>query len=359
MGAKNYSGVRKVERAGRTLYVVDFRYTDLGGRKQRYTRDASIQTHAASHAEAKRLMARAAETGSPLEKKGTGLTLSEFASTVYERDYMPTYRPATAKRYRALLKLTILSEFGARALDGITSADYREYAAKLIKSDVAPKGPLNLVRSILRAAEDRGLIVVAPTVPKGLIKTSKKLPEAPSPVEVKTMLTADGWVLTAIHLGALAGLRSGEVRALEVGDVDFVNGCINVRRAISGDESDAKALTPKSGHERIVPMTETLAAHLTEACRNKLPKARVVTNSQGLSPRRQELLHAHQVALGKLTLKEWSFHSLRHYFISQMIRLGVGLEAVRVLAGHGSLAVTQRYAHATGDDLRSAIAKLG
>jgi len=41
------------------------------------------------------------------------------------------------------------------------------------------------------------------------------------------------------------------------------------------------------------------------------------------------------------------------------VRRGAGLEAVRVLAGHSKLEMTQRYAHATGDDLKVAIGKLG
>jgi site-specific recombinase XerD len=60
----------------------------------------------------------------------------------------------------------------------------------------------------------------------------------------------------------------------------------------------------------------------------------------------------------QLGVREWSFHSLRHYFCSALIRRGVGVEAVRLLAGHSKLDVTQRYVHATGDDLRAAIARL-
>jgi site-specific recombinase XerD len=64
------------------------------------------------------------------------------------------------------------------------------------------------------------------------------------------------------------------------------------------------------------------------------------------------------VALAKAGVKERSFHSLRHYFITELVRRGVGLEAVRTLAGHSKLDMTQRYAHATADDLRAAIDKL-
>ena len=53
-----------------------------------------------------------------------------------------------------------------------------------------------------------------------------------------------------------------------------------------------------------------------------------------------------------------SFHSLRHYFLSAMVRGGANLEAVRELAGHSKLLTTQRYLHASGADLRDAVSRL-
>lgn len=365
MGAKNFSGVRRITRAGRKVWTIDFRYSDLTGAKKRYARDAPIQTSAAAHAEAKKLQDRAAKTGSPFEVKAVakpkarGLTFQEFVAGPYERDYMSVHRPATTYRYRALLKQVVLKEFGGKLLDEISSADYRTFAASELRRGVQPKGALNLVRSVLRAAEEKGLIDAAPALPKGLIKVSKKLPSAPSEEEVSMMLTADGWIRTAIYLAAKAGLRAGEVRALEIQDVDLVHGVINIRRAVSGDASDAASLTPKSGHERIVPMTPDLALHLASVMKSKLPRARVVTNGTGVTPKRQELLHVHKRALLSLGVKAWSFHALRHHFISELIRRGAGVEAVRTMAGHGSLAVTNRYSHATGADLRDAINLLG
>ena len=70
-------------------------------------------------------------------------------------------------------------------------------------------------------------------------RSGRKLPHAPSDDEVRAMLTlARGCKLcTVIALAAFAGLRSGEVRALQVRDVDIVGGEILVRRALSEDDS--------------------------------------------------------------------------------------------------------------------------
>jgi hypothetical protein len=101
-----------------------------------------------------------------------------------------------------------------------------------------------------------------------------------------------------------------------------------------------------------------LRSALEEAVRCKLPAARVVTNVRGHTPGRQHVLSALKELQRRHGLKERSFHSLRYYLCSALVRRGANVEAVRLLAGHSKLDVTQRYVHATGADLKDAIGKL-
>jgi integrase len=360
MGTRNISGVRKVVRGGKPRWFIDFPYTDKDGVRQRFRRDASVQNYAAALAEAARLMRRAAETGSvtetaPAPTKAAAMTYLAFVSGPFEQLYMPTYRPATARRYRELHAQRVLAFFGDRPLDAIGPGDFRAFAAALHTDGVHTKGPINLVRTVVRAAWESGVIEVLPECPRGLIATGRKVADAPSPEEVEAMLRAEGWLGVAIALAAMAGLRMGEVRALEVSDVGFDHHRILVRRAMSENES----LTPKSGHEREVPLAASLEARLRDAVKDKLPRARVVVKQDGQTPRRQEVLYLFKRYLRRAGLKERSFHSLRHYFITELMRGGASAEAVRVLAGHSKLEMTQRYAHAVPADLRAAIDKLG
>ena len=80
--------------------------------------------------------------------------------------------------------------------------------------------------------------------------------------------------------------------------------------------------------------------------------------SAGSTPRRQQVLGALVRLLQRLKLPSWSFHQLRHFFCSTLVRRGASVEAVRLLAGHSKLDVTQRYVHAVAGDLQSAIARL-
>jgi integrase len=346
--------VTEVTRHGRRILIIDFRYTDNAGRAQRYRRDAEVQTLTAARAEATRLRARLTSTGTLAARPAASTVATFLASPAWAQHLATKCRPATRERYEALLRQGIREAFGGKRLDAITAADVRAYEATLRQRDVQPRGPLGLVRTILRVAVDTGALATMPELPK-LPKQSRKLPDAPSAAEVAAMLQhANGWLRLAIALAAFAGLRMGEVRALEVRDVDQAGARLLVRRAMSANE----VVTPKSGDERMVPMAPELAAMLADAVRLKLPAARVVVNREGRTPGRQHVLAALKKLQARHGLPERSFHSLRHAFCSALVRGGASVEAVRLLAGHADLSVTARYLHATGTELRAAIASL-
>jgi site-specific recombinase XerD len=73
-----------------------------------------------------------------------------------------------------------------------------------------------------------------------------------------------------------------------------------------------------------------------------------------LANTRQNLLNALRRAQRQHGLKEWTLHSFRHAFCSELVRRGVGVETVRVMAGHADLKTTARYLHAAHEDLVSA-----
>jgi integrase len=188
-----------------------------------------------------------------------------------------------------------------------------------------------------------------------LVKASRKLPDTFTDDELAIIAAqTNSRLATAIQLSAQAGLRMGEVLALLVGDIDFDQENLLVKRALSGGE----VLTPKSGDQRVVPLTPELTAYLHTQVDGHAHDVQVVLDESGKTPRRQELLRVFKRLLRKLGLKERSFHSLRHSFLSRLVRRGASVEAVRMLAGHSSLTVTERYVHATAGDLRRAIGLL-
>lgn len=354
MSVRNTKSVRRVTRGGKPRLVIDFRFIDKSGKQVRYRKDASVQTMAAATAEAERLKRMAAERGT-LDLRSDVPTFGAFVDGTFEREFMPRYRPATAERYRALLRQGIRDELARVPLDEVVPGGVRRLAAKLTERGVQLKGPVTFVRTVVNAAVEAKVIESLPPFPK-LWREGRKLADAPTGDEVAAMMEhASGWLRIAIALAAYAGLRCGEVRALEVQDVDLAASVLRVRRAFSG----ASVLTPKSGHERVVPIANELRAVLVEATRAKLPRARLVLNERGHTPSRQNVLTALRRLQDRHELRARSFHSLRHSFCSTLIRRGASVEAVRLLAGHSDLATTQRYVHAEAADLAGAIAKLG
>ena len=345
--------VRWHRRHGKRVLVIDFTYMDQYGMQRRYRRDASVQTMAAAKAEARRLQVLAVTTGT-LETKKRAPTVREFVNGQFAHLFMGRYRESTRRRYEGILRQGLLDELGRKHLDEIRPADARALAATLTARGVQVKPHITLLKTILAAALEVGIIEQIPKLPR-LFKQSRKLPACPTRDEVETMLaSATGWMKTAVALAALAGLRMGEVRALEVQDVDLEQGVLRIRRALS----ESTTTTPKSGHDRVIPMTPELHAVLEVAVRDRLPRARLVATAIGTTPSRTYVLRKFKALQRRLELPGWFFHSLRHYFISQLVRHGGSLEAVRIIAGHSKLDVTQRYVHADAGDLREAVSAL-
>lgn len=352
MGQRNDSGVRKVRRHGRFRWVIDFLWFDREGRQHRHRRDARVQARESALLEARELRERALKFGTLVARPATP-TFREFVEGSFTALVMPRFRPATRVRYEALFRQGLLDHFGAMRLDAIGPDAVHSFAAKLATRDVQMKGPVMLVKTVLRAATDLELLSVMPRVPR-VWTDSRKLPDAPSQEDVDRLLAgATGWLRVAIALAAYGSLRSGEVRALEVRDIDIANGRILVRHAMSEDEQR----TTKSGHDRVVPIAGILLPILEDALRGKLPKARVLTTARGTTPSRQAILTRLNRLERRLGLRLWPFHGLRHFFCTTLVRTGASIEAVRVLAGHSALAVTQRYVHATGAELMDAVGR--
>lgn len=359
----NRSPVKTRNVSGSRRLFIDFHYLDEHGRRVRYRRDATVQRRAAAHAEAQRLMELAARTGSPFARPGTP-TFGAFVDATYRPVYMPWLRKGTRLRYEGILRQGVLEAFGRLTLDQIDEQRVLAYAAELQKRPrersyrgrthgIDPRGHGNLIKAVLRAAVSAGVLPWMPRMPS--FKESEKLPDAPTAEHVGAVLqSAPGWLRTAAALQALAGLRQGEVRALQVGDLDFAAGCIHVRRAFSEDE----IVPPKGGKPRMVPMADELVPLLEIAVRGKLPKALVVTDEKGRAITRQGMLARLKALQRRAGLREWWCHALRHYFCSELARRGVSVEAIRSLAGHANLRTTQRYLHATDADLHAAIGKL-
>ena len=149
---------------------------------------------------------------------------------------------------------------------------------------------------------------------------------------------------TIIILFYETGIRLAELIGLNVGDVDFAARQIKV--------------TGKRNKQRIVPFGEELEATLREYIqqRDALPlrlDAALILSDKGRRMNRGqvEVIVKEHLSL-VTTLKKRTPHVLRHSFATAMLNNGAGLEDVRLLLGHESVATTQIYTHTTFEQLK-------
>ena len=152
-----------------------------------------------------------------------------------------------------------------------------------------------------------------------------------------------------VLLGGEAGLRRGEITALEWRDIDLKKRQLCVQRSVWKGHVEA----PKGGRLRYVPLTQRLAAALQAARHLRGPRVFCDTDGQ---PVNEKTIgdHVDHSARGA-GLANRGIHILRHTFCSHLAMKGAPARAIQELAGHQDLMTTQRYMHLSPAALDAAI----
>jgi site-specific recombinase XerD len=206
---------------------------------------------------------------------------------------------------------------------------------KLAASTIGRK--LVAVRSLLRYSLGADHVPDAPLAPKRV----RRLPDAPKQEEVEAIvdgLDGDGALAlrnqAMVELVYSCGLRAAEAVGLDLGDVDFEQEIVHVRRG-------------KGAKDRVVPLGEEAAALVARYLREARPElARGAENALFLSARGRRLDTS---TLRRLVPHP---HRLRHSFATHLLEGGADLRTIQELLGHSSLSTTQMYSHVDAKRLR-------
>ena len=272
--------------------------------------------------------------------------------------------PSTNGTYRSHLSRRIVPEFGHRALSAITAAHIESAQRSWKSAGVSPTvvaGTLNCLARVFRVAIKLGDLLASPMAAVERLRPGvERVTPTLTVEEVDRLAAACDRVSRRygdyVRLAALLGLRAGELTALQVGDVDLSMGVVTVRRAFSAGELQ----TPKSRRVRQVPVVGGLGPILARMTSGRRPAELVL-----LGPLGGRLYHSNfrtKVRWPELVTElGWPglrFHDLRATAIVLWIRAEVPLTTVRALAGHASLATTDRYARIARNDLAGAAAQV-
>jgi integrase len=326
--------------------------------------------------EEKRQLAEAklqAEAEAKAKEERDNLTFGE----VFELHYLPHAEAnkgaSSIRAEKPLFRLWIKPVIGDKPLKDIAPIHLEKIKKKMADAE-PPRSPrtiayaLAVVRQVFNYAGVHGIFIGANPVSK-VKKPSEdnRRLRFLSHEEAGRLLEALANRSPDIHDMALlslhCGLRAGEIFRLTWGDVDLERGILTIR----GTHRKAGTQT-KSGKTRPAMMTNALKSMF--AARKRLGPGGLVfpkTKSKDRNPARGgrivQISETFDRTVQDLEMNKGAtdprqkvvFHTLRHTFASWLAEQDVNIYTIKNLMGHGTLAMTERYAHLSQSKLRSAV----
>ena len=274
------------------------------------------------------------------------------------------YKPSAVRSYEAILRRHVNPELADRKLGTLRRADIQDFVEHLRGKGLAPAtvhNALDPLRVMTRRALDRGDLLVDPFQRLALPTVRNHCTRVEAPDRALTLIEAlppDERAFWA--LAFFAGLRRGELRALQCRDLDFECELIKVRSSWDPVEGE---IEPKSlAGTRQVPMSRDplraiLRAHKLKTGRHRkdLFLGRTETLPFIPSTVRNRALSAWQ----KAGLREITAHEARHCAASYFIACGWDWKKVSEYLGHSDVRTTyNRYGKIVPGDAREAASQL-
>lgn len=178
--------------------------------------------------------------------------------------------------------------------------------------------------------------------------TAQELRNALGQAALSRHAVRDKAMLLLTHL---AGMRVGEVAALRVGDVLDADGNIKGELRLGAHQT-------KGNVGRVVFISDRLQKELTAHARALHSRApdEPFFMTQKRTAFSANSLTQHFIALYKRAgLEGATSHSGRRTFITNLAAQGISVRVLAALAGHRSIATTQRYIDVNDDMLRRAV----
>ncbi len=262
-------------------------------------------------------------------------------------------KPSTIVTKEIILRVHLIPLLGAKRLDAITNEDVQRLKGSLRTR--APKTVNNVVtvlRVLLKTAVEWQVIDRMPCTIQ-LVKVSQSAAAFHDFDTFERLVEAAGVTGPNAHLivllGGEAGLRCGEMIALEWPDINLATRQLCVQRS----EWDGHVTAPKGGRVRYIPLTIRLAAALRE--HRHLRGPRVLSKEDGEGLTRKIVRSWVRRAARRAQVQPDGVHVLRHTFCSHLAMRGAPARAIQELAGHANLSTTQQYMHLSPAAIEGAI----
>jgi integrase/recombinase XerD len=260
--------------------------------------------------------------------------------------------PKTQTSYvRAVRKLAV---FLNRSPDTATAEDLRRFQLHLVDQGTSPI-TLNATITGLKFFFDTTLNHGELMAKMSPVRVPQTLPVVLSREEVARLLAAVSNLKhqTALSVAYGAGLRSSEVIALKVGDIDSERMTLRVEQG-------------KGRKDRYAMLSPVLLERLRAWWRVAHAQGKIFSKGwlfPGLNPMdplsARQLNRAIRAGADAAGIdKRVSMHSLRHAFATHLLEQKVDIRVIQVLLGHKKLETTSIYTHVATAVLREVVGPL-
>lgn len=280
-------------------------------------------------------------------------------------------KESTLANYKMKINKHLLPYFGGMRYDLLTSSLVYNFIQKKLDAGLSAKYVADILivfKSMTKyVSREHGFHnpLVNVTLPKSNKKSTVRILEPDEQQRLTEYMTRNlNKTSLGIFISLYTGLRIGELCGLKWGDIDWKKRILTVSRtvqriSISDHEKSTKLVVtePKSETSaRQIPIPSCFIDMLKQFKSNKDDFV-LSGNIKPVEPRTMQYRFAS--VLKKAHLPSVHFHSLRHLFATNCIRLGFDVKSLSEILGHSSVEITlNRYVHSSFEQKRICMEKL-
>jgi integrase len=358
--------VRQRGKKGQWYAVFDVTDPVMGKRKRRWQKLENCKGKREAERACERLVMQRSE-GTYVDPSKT--TVAEFLERWIE--YMRgQVSPRSHERYAELCRKNLAPLIGASSLTKLQPTHISQaYAKALVSGRRDGQGGLaartvthmhRVLREALQQALRWQLLARNPADAVRPPKVERRQMSVLDTDATADMIEAarDTGLLIPILLGALCGLRRGEIVALRWGSIDLERGQLSVIRSAEQTDAGVREKETKSGKNRSLALSPTMVEELRQ---HRLRQAEslltlgvlltddhhVVMREDGLPIQPRSLSHAFTKFMRQHPeLKRIRFHDLRHSHATALLKDGTHPKIAQERLGHSSVSITiDLYSH--------------
>lgn len=270
---------------------------------------------------------------------------------------IPCTKESTRANYRMKLDKHILSFFGNKRCSEVSANDIYTFINTKLEKHLSARyvsDILIVIKAVFRYGSRHygiknvtdGITVPKTTKPKAVILTGEQQARLKHYLLSHLSLTA-----ICVFIALELGLRVGEICGLKWSDVDFDNALLYVNRTvqrIAAENSIKKTKVvisePKSQtSKRSIPIPAWFIDVLKSFKSNN---DNYILSGENTPVEPRTLQYRFAALLKKVDLPSVKFHSLRHAFATNAVKLGFDTKALSEILGHSSVEITlNKYVH--------------